>query len=150
MKTAAFVAAICLLMYSSAAIGQLSVIQGPVEADVIRVLDGDSFEARVYPWPDMMVVEMFRIYGIDTPEVKGKCPREKSLAQAARQFVIDLTAQTDNRIKLSVVGCNAAEGGGFGRCLATVHAGNTSIGDALIAQGLARANFGEARRSWCG
>jgi endonuclease YncB( thermonuclease family) len=137
------------LLFPLPAVGQLSVVQGPVEADVIRVLDGDSVEARVYPWPDMVVVEMFRIYGIDTPEIKGRCRTERDLAQAAKKFVIDLVAQTNNRIRVSVVGCNAAEGGGFGRCLATLHAGPTSIGDALIAQGLARPNFGESRKPWC-
>ena len=138
-----------LIILPSPVRSQLSVVQGPVEADVIRVLDGDSFEARVYPWPDMVVVEMFRIYGIDTPELRASCKYEKDLALAAKQFVADLIGQAGNRIKLSVVGCNAAEGGGFGRCLATVHAGSVSVGDALIAKGLARANFGEARLPWC-
>ena len=138
-----------LAISATAAMGQLSVVQGPVEADVIRVLDGDSFEARVYPWPDMVVVEMFRIYGIDTAELRGKCQQEKDIAQAAKQFITNLIAQSSNRIKLSVVGCNAAEGGGFGRCLATVHAGGISLGDALIAKGLARPNFGETRLPWC-
>jgi micrococcal nuclease len=143
------VATAMLAISATAAMGQLSVVQGPVEADVIRVLDGDSFEARVYPWPDMVVVEMFRIYGIDTPELRSRCQQEKDLAQSAKQFVANLIVQANNRIKLSVVGCNAAEGGGFGRCLATVHAGGISVGDALIAEGLARPNFGEARLPWC-
>ena len=149
MKTAALAIATCLLVSPRTAPAQLNVIQGPVEADIIRVLDGDSFEARVYPWPDMAVVEMFRIYGIDTPEIRGKCQKEKDLAHQARQFVADLASRNANRIKLSVVGCNAAEGGGFGRCLATAHVGDQSIGDELISRGLARPNFGEARLPWC-
>ena len=152
MKVAAALFALsiaALIILPNAARSQLSVVQGPVEADIVRVLDGDSFEARVYPWPDTVVVEMFRIYGIDTPELRGRCQQEKDLAQAARQFVITMASQANNRIKLSVVGCNAAEGGGFGRCLATVHVGGVSIGDALIAGGLARPNFGEARLPWC-
>jgi endonuclease YncB( thermonuclease family) len=125
------------------------VIQGPVEADVISVTDGDTMKIAAMPWPDVVTVRDLRIRGIDTPELRGKCQHEKELAAAAKSFVVDLVNKNKKRVKLTVIGCNAAEGGGFSRCLANVTVGAVPIAGALIEKGLARTNSGEPRSSWC-
>jgi endonuclease YncB( thermonuclease family) len=38
----------------------------PVE--VLRVLDGDTFEARLHLWPGLEVTTWMRLRGIDAPE----------------------------------------------------------------------------------
>ncbi len=43
-------------------------------AHVVRIIDGDSFEASVVIWPDFVVTKKFRVAGIDAPE---KNPRKK-------------------------------------------------------------------------
>src|SRR5688500_17296733 len=37
-------------------------------AEVLRVLDGDTFEARVQLWPGLAITTRVRLRGIDTPE----------------------------------------------------------------------------------
>lgn len=129
--------------------GQLSVIQGPVEADVVRVVDGDTIDVKVMAWPDQAVWESIRIRGLDTPEIRGKCQAEKDLAQAAKKYLASMIEAQAGRVRLSVVGCNAAEGGGFGRCLANVSAGSVSVAEDMIERGLARENHGQDRGPWC-
>jgi micrococcal nuclease len=55
-----------------------------VQATVLRVLDGDTFEARATVWPDLEVTVAVRIAGIDAPELQSHCARERELAGAAR------------------------------------------------------------------
>ena len=134
---------------SEIAVTPLSVIQGPVEAEVLKVTDGDTLRVAAFPWPDAVTVKDIRIRGIDTPELRGKCQYEKDMAAAAKSFVTEMVNKNKKRIKLSVIGCNAAEGGGFSRCLADVGVGPVPIAGALIEKGLARTNMGEARKPWC-
>ena len=134
---------------SEVAVTPLTVIQGPVEAEVLKVTDADTLKVAAYVWPDAVTVKDIRIRGVDSPELKGKCQYEKDLAAAAKTFVVDLINKNKKRVKLSVIGCNAAEGGGFGRCLSDVHVGPVPIAGSLIEKGLARSNFGEKRGPWC-
>ena len=55
---------------------------GPFLALLLAVTDGDTFRARLEVWPGVEVVTAVRLRGIDTPEIKGKCPAEKAAAQA--------------------------------------------------------------------
>lgn len=134
---------------SGPAVTPLSVIQGPVEADVVKVTDADTLKIAAYIWPDAVTIKDIRIRGVDSPELNGKCEYEKKLALAAKSFVEDLINKNKKRVKLTVVGCNSTEGGGFGRCLSDVHVGPLPIAGALIEKGLARSNFGEKRQPWC-
>ena len=53
-------------------------------ADVLRVIDGDTFEARVRVWPGLDVDTKVRLRGIDAPELHARCGDEKVKAEAAR------------------------------------------------------------------
>ena len=53
-------------------------------ADVLRVIDGDTFEARVHVWPGLDITTKIRLRGVDAPELKARCPAERSMAEAAR------------------------------------------------------------------
>src|SRR6516165_711469 len=53
-------------------------------ADVLRVIDGDTFEARVHVWPGLDITTKIRLRGIDAPELRAKCAAERMLAEAAR------------------------------------------------------------------
>ena len=146
IRTMAMAAA---LLCAGTAQAQLSVVTGPVEGDVISVTDADTLKVAVYPWTDELRLVNVRIRGVDAPELRGACSYEKDLAQTAKRFTADLIAKSNNRVKLYVIGCNASEGAGFGRCLSYVHAGGVDISKALIDAGLARRNFGEKRQPWC-
>ncbi len=63
------------------------VLPGPFHAELLRVVDGDTFQARVRLWLGLDLVRFIRIAGIDAPEIKGKCPGETEAARAARDHL---------------------------------------------------------------
>src|ERR1700760_2518615 len=63
----------------------------PVE--VLRVFDGDTFEARVDIWPGMQITTKVRLRGIDAPEMHARCDDERSKAIAARDALSRILAE---------------------------------------------------------
>ena len=58
------------------------------EAKVIKVYDGDTVTVGFYLGDsDVPYRASVRLYGIDTPEIKGKSPEEKAKAKLAQQFL---------------------------------------------------------------
>ena len=53
-------------------------------AEVIRIIDGDTFEARVRVWPGLDVDTKVRLRGVDAAELHARCASELAQAQAAR------------------------------------------------------------------
>ena len=52
-------------------------VRGPVPAEVIRVIDGDTIEVRAAVWIDVAVTVRVRLRGVDAPELTGaRCPAE--------------------------------------------------------------------------
>ena len=51
----------------------------------MRVIDGDTIRVAIGIWPDEEVTAI-RVRGVDTPELKAKCPEERALAQKAKAF----------------------------------------------------------------
>ncbi len=74
---------LALAVYPAAA-GE--VIPGPVPAQVIRVVDGDTIAVRARIWLHQDVESLVRLAGVDTPELHGPAC-EAALARAARDFV---------------------------------------------------------------
>ena len=48
----------------------------------LSVVDGDTFDAELRVWSNVTVTERVRVYGVDTPEMKG-ADRPAGLAAAA-------------------------------------------------------------------
>jgi hypothetical protein len=59
--------------------------KGPVEATVIEIIDGDTFLAEAHVWPGHSVRVNIRVRGIDAPEMKSRCERERLAALHARR-----------------------------------------------------------------
>ena len=120
-------------------------LPGPVPATVLRVIDGDSLVVRATIWLGQELETTVRLLGVDTPELRGDCGQERSLATRSRAFTAGLAA-TGAEISLSDI-----QLGKFaGRVLARVEtAGGVDIGQALIDAGLARIYSGGRRLSWC-
>ena len=68
-------------------------LRGGHPAEVIRVLDGDTFEARVRIWPGMDMTTRVRLRGIDAPEMRARCDDERLKAQAARDALTRILAE---------------------------------------------------------
>ncbi|MDH3910811.1 MAG: hypothetical protein OEU09_05900, partial [Rhodospirillales bacterium] len=62
-------------------------LAGPVPAVVTAVVDGDTLEVRARIWLGQELTTRVRLAGIDAPEAKSDCPRERALAARARAFL---------------------------------------------------------------
>lgn len=101
-----------------------------------RVIDGDTFDyggARI------------RVADIDTPEVNGRCPYETQLAARATRRMRTLLAA--GPFDLHPLGSGRDEDR-YGRKLRIVTRDGQSLGDVLVAEGLARTWTGR-REPWC-
>jgi endonuclease YncB( thermonuclease family) len=114
-------------------------------ADVIRTIDGDTFEARVHLAPGVDVTTRVRLRGIDAPELKAQCDRELRLAEAASDALRNLLA--DGAVTIYNIGPDKYQG----RVVASAATTRTAdISAALLAGGFARAYDGGHRGGWCG
>src|ERR1700676_3156421 len=62
-------------------------------AQVLRVLDGDTFEARVRVWPGLDITTRVRLRRIDAPEMHARCSDERVKAEAARAALEAILAE---------------------------------------------------------
>lgn len=119
-------------------------IAGPVFADVVRVRDGDSVDVIAYIWPGHQVRTSIRLRGIDAPELRARCDKEKRLANEARERLVQLLS--GGRIQLTGI----SGGKYFGRVLARIknHRGQ-DVQQVLLKENLVRRYSGGKRKSWC-
>ncbi len=66
-------------------------VAGPVAAELLRVIDGDTIEVRAKIWLEIDITTRVRLAGIDAPELNGACPEERQLAQGAKAALSDAT-----------------------------------------------------------
>ena len=114
-------------------------------ADVIRTIDGDTFEARVHLWLGLDMTTRIRLRGIDAPELNASCPGELQMAEAASDALRVLLGEGEVAI------FNIGPDKYSGRVVADVATRRTpNISAALLAAGHARSYTGGRRGSWCG
>ena len=114
-------------------------------AEVIRVLDGDTFEARVRIWPGMDVTTRVRLRGIDAPEMRARCADERLKALAARDALTRFLSE--GAVGIARIGQDKYGG----RVDADVSTARTpDVSAALLERGLARRSSGGRRAGWCG
>ncbi len=124
--------------------GAAEQIRGPVEAEVVRVIDGDTVAVRAHVWPGTVVEVLIRLAGIDTPELKGKCDSERAMAVEARSYLE--AALASGRALLKDVTFDKYGG----RAVARVEsAEGEDIATRMIAAKLARTYHGKTKRGWC-
>jgi endonuclease YncB( thermonuclease family) len=119
-------------------------LRGPIPADVVAVIDGDTLAVQAHIWLDQVVATHVRLLGIDAPELHGHCPRERQAARQARDVLSRLTrggAVTLEDLRLDKYS---------GRVLARVRdARGADLGAALLSARLATAYDGGRRSDWC-
>src|SRR5437588_2146422 len=105
--------------------------------DVIRTIDGDTFEARVHLWPGLDLTSRVRLRGIDAPELKASCPQELQMAEAASDALRRLLGEGE--VTISNIGPDKYNG----RVVADVATKKTAnVSSALLASGHARSYSG--------
>jgi endonuclease YncB( thermonuclease family) len=119
-------------------------LPGPVAGRVVRVVDGDTLVVRAHIWLGQEVETAVRLLGIDAPELKGRCPHERALAERARDRLAALVA--GGGVVLTDIHYDKYGGRVLAR-VSTLAAGD--LGQVLLAAGLARAYGGRARQPWC-
>jgi endonuclease YncB( thermonuclease family) len=113
-------------------------------AEVLRVIDGDTFEARVRVWPGLDVDTKVRLRGIDAAELHARCSDEHLKAEAARTALVTILAE--GGVALSNVGIDKYGG----RVDALASTQNTAVvSAAMLNGGWARRYDGSRRGSWC-
>lgn len=119
-------------------------LPGPIPAEVIKMIDGDTIKVRATIWVDQTVVVSVRLRGIDAPELfRPKCQAEKTLARTAKASVA-ASSPVGSMVTLS----NVTRDKYGGRVVASV---TTSDGETLAARLLAQ---GQAivmgtEKPWC-
>ena len=106
--------------------------------------DGDTLRITMPGLPPELSEMLVRVAGVDTPEIKGRCEAEKTLAIQARDFVIRSLGEAR-----SVSFCNPKWGKYAGRVLADVMVDGKSLAVMLIERSLGRSYDGRKREGWC-
>jgi len=117
------------------------------DAQVLRVSDGDTIVIAAPFLPAPLKPELaVRIYGVDTPEKghRAQCPQEDQRAQVASQYTKQLIAQ-GGKIQVTLYAWDKFGG----RVLGDIIVNGQSVRAGLIANGLAREYYGDAKQSWC-
>ena len=112
---------------------------------VTSIYDGDTFRATIQGWPALIGEKMsIRLNGIDTPEMRGKCPKEKQLARQAKQHTVALLRAA------KVVELKNMQRGKYFRIVADVYVDNVSLTQSLINANFGVPYFGKTKaKNWC-
>ncbi len=119
-------------------------LPGPIPAEVIKIVDGDTIKVRATIWVDQTVEVSVRLRGIDAPELfRPKCPAEKILARSAKASVA-ASSPVGSMVSLS----NITRDKYGGRVVASVMTSDgETLAARLLAQGQAIAMGDE--KPWC-
>lgn len=110
-----------------------------------EVVDGDTIKATVQSLPRPLSSVSIRLRGIDTAEIRSKCPQAKFLAQQAKKFV-EQSLKTAKVVKLE----NLSWDKYGGRILADVIIDNQNLSQLLVNRKLAIYYFGTKKNfDWC-
>ncbi len=109
-------------------------IAGPVIADIIRVVDGDTILVEARPWPQQRIEVFVRIRGIDAPEIHSHCSSIRAGGEEAR-LALETMALSSPHVELTHISGDKY----FGRIVADVTLSDgRNIGSDLLLAGLAQ------------
>ena len=117
------------------------------DAQVLKVSDGDTVVIAAPFLPAPLKPQLaVRIYGVDTPEKghRAQCPQEAQRAELASNYTKQLIAQ-GGKIQVTLYAWDKFGG----RVLGDIIVNGQSVRAGLIANGLAREYYGDAKQSWC-
>ena len=107
--------------------------------------DGDTIRFDLPKYPPIAGDDIrVRVNGIDTPEIQGKCEKEKYDANQAKEMVTDILKDAE-QIELKNM-----ERGKYFRIAADVIVDGENLADILIEAGMAvRYDGGKKTHKWC-
>jgi endonuclease YncB( thermonuclease family) len=118
---------------------------GSLKVDkVISVYDGDTFRANLNSGHPLISKNIrIRLSGIDTPEIKGKCFREKELAKRARDYLRYRLNMSKNIVLQNI------QRGKYFRIVADVILDGKNINQELIDKKMAYSYYKGRKNDWC-
>jgi len=123
---------------------EVGAARGAHPVEVLRVVDGDTFEARVNLWPGLDITTRVRLRGIDTPELKARCNDERIKAEAARDALRAILDQGE----VGIMHVTLDKYGGRVVADASTRA-TPNVSSALLNAGMGRRYSGGHRDGWC-
>jgi micrococcal nuclease len=109
-------------------------------AEVKRVVDGDTFDIIIDLGFDTLKNARVRLYGVNTPESRTKNLEEKKMGLAAKEFTDQWLTTANLKVKIETI---IDKNEKYGRVLARVwNEAGDCLNDAIVASGLAREYFG--------
>jgi endonuclease YncB( thermonuclease family) len=113
-------------------------------SEITSIYDGDTFRANIPGWPPIIGNRIsIRVNGVDTPELRGHCDREKQLAREAKEYVVT-ALRSAKQVELKNI-----RRGKYFRILADVFADGESLAAGLLRRGLAVPYDGGTKKDWC-
>lgn len=115
--------------------------------DKITAIDGDTvFVPSQVIAPRLTSLEWhIRLKGVDTPELNGKCDKEKLLAREAKAY---LDARLKNAYEITISRLVSHDKWG-GRIVANLYVDGKDLSQELIDKGYAVPYNGGTKQSWC-
>ena len=114
-------------------------------AKILRIIDGDTFEADINIFINLTARHRIRIANIDTPEInRSQCALERQAGKQAKTRLMELLPIN------SIITLAELEFDSFGRVVSHVHHdawGN--IGTLLLAENHARPYDASSKNFWC-
>ncbi len=112
--------------------------------EIRSIYDGDTFKVTIKEWPAIIGDKIsIRVAGVDTPEMRGQCDREKQLAREAKKHTVNFL-RSGKKIELRNM-----QRGKYFRIVAEVYVDGKSLTDSLITAGLGYPYDGGKKQSWC-
>ncbi|PHS21451.1 MAG: nuclease [Robiginitomaculum sp.] len=132
---------LCLCTHASPVQGR-DTLSGPIAAEMVRVVDGDTLAVRALIWPGQHIDIKVRLAGIDAPELfRPRCAGERLRANEARDFLI---RRSGPKVMLKAVHL----GKYAGRVIARVeNSAGEDLSALLLAAGLAHSMAN--KEGWC-
>lgn len=99
------------------------------KAELLRVVDGDTLDLKVDLGFDIFTHMRFRLFGVDTPEIRTRDLKEKEWGLRAKEFVVQTFAENGNKC---IVNTQKDAKEKYGRYLATIVFRDKSLNDMLV------------------
>ena len=114
-------------------------------SQITSVYDGDTFRVNINSYPPIIGERMaIRVSGVDTPELRGKCTQEKTLAREAKQFTVSKLRSA------KVIELRNLQRGKYFRIVADVYVDSDNLANMLIKNNLGVPyNGGTKTKDWC-
>ncbi len=119
-------------------------VPGPVPAQLVRVIDGDTVVVHAHIWLGQYIDTAVRLAGVDAAEMHARCDSERALALEAKAFVEAKLA--DPALSLADITYDK-----YGRRVVAriITAEGQDLSDQLMAAGLVHAYDGGRKEGWC-